>query len=221
MGINQVGEKTMKYRHLHIAVATAALAGLPLVAAAQTPQVPPSHQTGFYLGAGGGLTTMSLDTSTYAPPAGTVMEKEDTAGAVKGFVGYRFHKYFGIEGGYYYLGKVTQTYAGATYGTVENTLDAWMLDAVGYLPLNEGFSFIGRLGAVNGNLDTKLLGTTPANLGAVSQGNTNFTWGLGAQLDISHRFALRAEYEDLGKFGGTTTGEMRVNLWSASALVKF
>lgn len=54
----------MKYRHLHIAVATAALTALPLAAAAQTANVPPSHQTGFYIGAGGGLTTMSLDTST-------------------------------------------------------------------------------------------------------------------------------------------------------------
>jgi len=222
MGTNQVGEKTMKYRHLHIAVATAALAALPLVAAAQTPQVPPSHQTGFYLGAGGGLTNASLDNATFAPPAGTGWSSDDNAGAAKGFVGYRFHKYFGIEGGYYYLGKVTQTYAGAGgAGTAESTLDAWMLDAVGYLPLNEGFSFIGRVGAVNTNIDTKLVGTTPANLLPVSQGNTNFTWGLGAQLDIDRRFALRAEYENLGKFGGTSTGEMRVNLWSASGIIKF
>ncbi|MCG6875217.1 MAG: porin family protein [Betaproteobacteria bacterium] len=212
----------MKYRHLQIAFVTAALAALPAVAAAQTPKVPPSHQTGFYIGAGGGLTTVSLDNSTFVPPAGTAWDNEDTAGAAKGFVGYRFHKHFGVEGGYYYLGKLTQTYAGAGgYGTVENTLDAWMLDAVGYLPLNEGFSFIGRVGAVNGSLDTKLTGTTPSNLLPVSQNNTNFTWGLGAQLDINHRWGIRAEYENLGKFGGTSTGEMRVNLWSASALIKF
>jgi OOP family OmpA-OmpF porin len=222
MGINQVGEKTMRYRHLHIAVATAALAALPLVAAAQTTNVPPSHQTGFYIGAGGGLTNASVDAATFAPPAGTAWDKEDTAGAVKGFVGYRFHKYFGIEGGYYYLGKMTQTYGGGGgAGTAESTLDAWMLDAIGYLPLNEGFSFIGRLGAVNGTLENKLVGTTPANLLPVSQSNTNFTWGLGAQLDISNRWAIRAEYENLGKFGGTNTGEMRVNLWSASGIFKF
>ena len=212
----------MKYRHLQIASVTALLAALPAVAAAQTSNVPPSHQTGFYIGAGGGLTNVSLDNSTFVPPAGTAWDNEDTAGAAKGFVGYRFHKYFGIEGGYYYLGKLTQTYAGAGgYGTAESTLDAWMLDAVGYLPLNEGFSFIGRLGAVNGNVDTKLTGTTPSNLLPVSQNNTNFTWGLGAQLDINRRWAIRAEYENLGKFGGTTTGEMRVNLWSASGILKF
>jgi len=212
----------MKYRHLQIAAATAALAALPTLATAQTPSVPPSHQTGFYIGAGGGLMNASIDNSTFAPPAGTAWDKEDTAGAAKGFVGYRFHKYFGIEGGYYYLGKITQTYGGAGgAGTVESSLDAWMLDAVGYLPLNSGFSFIGRVGAVNGSIDTKLVGTTPANLAPVSQSNTNFTWGLGAQIDINHRWAIRAEYEDLGKFGGINTGEMRVNLWSASGIFKF
>ena len=212
----------MRYGHLHIAAATAALATLPTFAAAQTPSVPPSHQTGFYIGAGGGLMNASIDSSTFAPPAGTAWDKEDSAGAAKGFVGYRFHKYFGIEGGYYYLGKITQTYGGAGgSGTVESSLDAWMLDAVGYIPLNSGFSFIGRVGAVNGSIDTKLVGTTPANLLPVSQSNTNFTWGLGAQLDINNRWAIRAEYEDLGKFGGISTGEMRVNLWSASGIFKF
>jgi OmpA-OmpF porin, OOP family len=211
----------MKFGKIKMTAAAIALAALPAVAAAQA-TTPPSQTLGFYVGASGGLTNANLDYSTYAPPAGGAWNSEDTAGAVKGFAGWRFHKYFGIEGGYYYLGKMTQDYSspGGT-GTVTNTLNAWVLDAVGYLPIAPNFSAIGRLGAVNGRINTDLLGVTPANLLPVSTNNTNFTWGLGAQLDINNQWALRAEYENLGKFGDSSTGDMRVNLWSAGALFKF
>jgi opacity protein-like surface antigen len=70
-------------------------------------------------------------------------------------------------------------------------------------------------------IDTSLYGATPAGLLPVSTSKVNFTWGLGAQLDLDQRWALRAEYENLGKFGDSNTGEMRVELWSGSALLKF
>jgi OmpA-OmpF porin, OOP family len=207
--------------YLKTAAVAAALASLPLVAAAQAP-VPPSHQTGFYAGAGGGITDANLDSSTWAPPAGTGWTHDTHAGAVKGFVGFRFNKFVGIEGGYYYLGKIENQYLGpGGAGTATSKLQAWMLDAVGYLPITDNLSLIGRLGAVNGYLDTALVGTVPAGLLPVSTNGFNFTWGLGAQLDIDTRWALRAEYENLGKFGDSNTGTMRVNLWSGSALMKF
>lgn len=203
------------------AVALAVLAATPAVVAAQA-ATPPSQKLGFYVGAGGGLTTLSLDDATFTPAAGNVWSSEDNAAAFKGFLGWRFHKYFGFEGGYYYLGKVTQDYNGAGgAGTVTNTLDAWVLDAVGYIPITPNFSAIGRVGAINGEIDTQLLGNVPAGLAPVSKKQTNFTWGVGAQIDFTEHWGMRAEYEYLGKFGDNTTGSMRANLWSASALFKF
>lgn len=211
----------MKFGHLKMAAAAVALAGLPAVATAQA-KVPPSHQMGFYIGAGGGLSTADFDNASFAPPAGTGRTSDDTDLSGKGFVGYRFHKHFGVEGGYYYLGKFSNNFAGpGGTGTVTNTVDAWVLDAVGYLPLNENFSFIGRLGAVNGEIDTQLVGTVPSNLAPISKKSTNFTWGLGAQLDIDNRWALRAEYENFGSFGDGLTGKLRASMWSGSAIIKF
>jgi OmpA-OmpF porin, OOP family len=205
------------------AAVAVALAGSPLLAAAQTPPpVPPSHTTGIYVGVGGGITDANLDTVTWSPPAGTGWTHDTTAGAVKGFVGWRFSKYVGVEGGYYYLGKIESQYLGpGGAGSTSSTLDAWVLDAVGYLPINEYFSLIGKLGAVNAMIDTSLVGAVPANLLPVSKSRTNFMWGLGAQLDLDQRWALRAEYENFGKFGDSSTGDMRVELWSGSAMLKF
>jgi len=210
----------MRFGPFKKAAALAVLAALPAVAAAQA--TPPSQKLGFYVGAGGGLTNASLDDATYTPAAGNFWTSEDNAAAVKGFLGWRFHKYFGIEGGYYYLGKLTQEYSGAGgYGTVTNTLDAWVLDAVGYIPISPNFSAIGRLGAINAMTDTQLLGNVPAGLLPVSKKQTNFTWGVGAQIDFTEHWGMRAEYEYLGKFGDNSTGSLRANLWSASALFKF
>jgi opacity protein-like surface antigen len=205
------------------AAVAVALAGLPLLATAQTPPpVPPSHTTGIYVGVGGGITDANLESTSWAPPAGTAWTSDNTSGAVKGFVGWRFNKYLGIEGGYYYLGKIENQYQGpGGYGSTSSTLDGWVLEAVGYLPLNEYFSVIGKLGAINAMIDTSLYGATPSGLLPVSTSKVNFTWGLGAQLDLDQRWALRAEYENLGKFGDSNTGEMRVELWSGSALLKF
>jgi OOP family OmpA-OmpF porin len=213
----------MKPGYFKTAAVAVALAGLPVVAAAQgAAAVPPNQQPGFYIGAGGGITDANLESTSFAPPPGTAWTSDDTTGAAKGFVGYKFNKYVAVEGGYYYLGKIDNQYAGpGGYGTVTSTLDAWLLDAVLFLPLNGNFSLLGKVGAVNSNIDTQTLGTVPSNLLPVTKRQTNFMWGLGAQLDIDARWAIRAEYENLGKFGDANTGDMRVQLWSGSAMVKF
>jgi len=210
----------MRLEPLKQAVALVALAAVPAVAAAQG--VPPSQKLGFYVGAGGGLMNASLDDATFTPAPGNFWDSEDNAGAAKGFVGWRLHKYFGIEGGYYYLGKLTQDYSGVSgTGTVTNKLNAWVFDAIGYLPLTPNVSAYARAGAVSGEIETETLGAVPPNLFPVSTRRTNFTWGVGGQFDINETWGVRAEYEYLGKFGNNGTGQMRPHLWSASAILKF
>jgi OmpA-OmpF porin, OOP family len=209
--------------YLKSAAVAVVLAGLPVVAAAQgEAAVPPNEKAGFYVGAGGGITNANLESTSFAPPPGTAWSSDNTDGAAKGFVGFKFNKYVAMEGGYYYLGKVGSEYAGpGGYGTVTSKLDAWVLDAVLFVPLNGNFSLLGKLGAASSNIDTSFLGTVPSNLLPVTKRKTNFMWGLGAQVDIDTRWALRAEYENLGKFGDSNTGEMRVQMVSGSAMLKF
>ena len=210
----------MRFGHLKMAAAAAALAALPAVATAQN--VPPSQTMGFYLGAGIGAGRATFNESTYQPPAGTSWSSDNTELAGKGFVGFRFHKYFGVEGGWDYLGKFKNSYnSAAGSGEATSKLEAWVLDAIGYLPLSPNFTVIGRMGAANGKLSTSVNGTTPSNLATTSDTNTNWTWGAGAQIDVDNHWAFRAEYESFGAFGNTSTGELRASLWSASALYKF
>jgi len=211
----------MKYSHFSTMTAAALALALPSVAAAQA-TVEPSAQTGWYLGVGTGVTNVSYDTSTFGPPPGGAWDSEDWKWGVKGFAGWRINKYFGIEGGYDYLGKFRNDYViGGAAGTATSTVDGWVADAMGFLPFTPNLSAFARAGVVWGEIETGLVGTTPANLTSSSKRTTNFHWGLGAQWDINHRFAVRGEYENFGKFGDTNTGEMRVDMWSASALIKF
>lgn len=211
----------MKHGQFSIAAAALALAALPSLAAAQS-QVEPSAQTGWYFGVGTGLTHADYDSSTFAPPAGTGWDPEEYKWGVKGFAGWRLHKYFGIEGGYGYLGKFQSDYAGpGGTGYSTSTVDGWTMDAMGFLPFAPNFGAFARAGVFWGDIETELVGTTPANLAPVNKRSTNFHWGLGAQWDINHRFAVRGEYENFGQLGDVNTGRMRLDMWSASALIKF
>jgi OOP family OmpA-OmpF porin len=208
-------------KHLYLAVA-AALAALPAVAAAQAPGTELSSQLGMYIALGAGVSRVQFEDSDFAAPAGMARtEKRDEAGG-KGIVGWRFHRYLAVEGGYYYLGKFEAEYSGGgNFGKTESTIDGWGLAALGIAPLAPNFSIFGKVGAFNGNVDTTVTGTTPANLANVSDKKTNLLLGGGVQWDINNRWALRGEYENLGKLGNTSTGQLRTDLWSASALFKF
>ncbi|MCC6610036.1 MAG: outer membrane beta-barrel protein [Burkholderiales bacterium] len=205
----------------HFALA-AGFAALPAAAAAQAPANALSSQTGVYVGIGGGLSRANFEDTDFVPPAGMVRsEKRNEAGG-KGIVGWRFHRYLAVEGGYYYLGKFETDYVGGgNSGKTESKVDGWGLAALGIAPVAPNFSFFGKVGAFNGSVDTTVTGTTPANLASVDNKKTNLLLGGGVQWDLDSRWALRGEYENFGKLGNTQTGELRTDLWSASALFKF
>lgn len=208
--------------HLHIAVA-AGIAALPAVAAAQQPAaMQPSSQLGVYVGAGAGVARAQFEGSDFVPPAGMVRDEKQNEAGGKGFVGWRLHRYLAVEGGYYNFGTFEASYSGAgTFGKSEHQVDGWGLHAVGVVPFTPNFSAFGKVGAFNGKVDTTVTGAVPANLVTTSDRSTNFSFGGGVQYDINTRFAVRGEYENFGKLGNSLTGQLRTDLWSASALFKF
>ena len=128
---------------------------------------------------------------------GFTRDESDTA--YKLFGGYQFNRYFGLEAGYFNLGKfgftATTTPPGTLNGSIK--LQGLNLDLVGTLPLSERFAVIGRVGAQAARSRDSFSGT-----GAVTVGNpnpsardTNYKVGAGLQYAFSPSFLVRGEAE--------------------------
>ena len=160
---------------------------------------------------GAGLTTTAMTT-----------EERDTA--YKLFGGYQFNRNFGLEAGYFDLGKFsfksTTTPAGTLNGQIK--LQGVNLDLVGTLPLSERFSAIGRVGVQYANARDTFSGT-----GAVSVLNpnpskrsANYKFGGGLQYEFSPSFLVRAEAERY-RINDAVGNKGDVNMISASLVFPF
>jgi OmpA-OmpF porin, OOP family len=108
---------------------------------------------------------------------GTADDKSDTG--LKVYGGYSFTPNIAIEFGAVDLGKFT----GPTGDARANGV---YLDGVGTVPIGYGFSALGRIGIVNGQLKT--------DAGDADRG-TNLKVGLGLQYDITPNIGVRTEWE--------------------------
>jgi len=108
---------------------------------------------------------------------GLSTDKSATGGKIYG--GYSFTPNFGLEAGYATFGK---------YKSAAGSLkaDGFYADAVGTLPLGNGFSALGRVGVFNGKLDS--------SLGGDDRG-TSYKVGAGVQYDFDPKFGIRGEWE--------------------------
>ncbi len=140
----------------------------------------------------------------------------------KAQLGYRFGN-FAIEGGYTSLGRSSFTSV-TDLGVFNGDFRANLinLDFVGYIPLGKNFSLLARLGGYNWESDSNVpmppLGTTSE----ISDRGWNVKFGTGVQYDFNDYFGLRAEFERYNGVGNSgTTGDTKVNLMSAGAVLKF
>ena len=108
---------------------------------------------------------------------GLSTDKSATGGKIYG--GYSFTPNFGLEAGYATFGK---------YKSAAGSLkaDGFYADAVGTLPLGNGFSALGRVGVFNGKLDS--------SLGGDDRG-TSYKVGAGVQYDFDPKLGIRGEWE--------------------------
>ena len=116
----------------------------------------------------------------------------------KFFGGYKFNKDFALEGGYFDLGKfgfsATTLPAGILSSNIK--LDGMNLDVVGFLPMTEKFSVLGRIGLNYAEAKDSFSGTValPVNINP-SKRDTNYKFGFGVQYDSTQSLGMRAEAE--------------------------
>ena len=120
------------------------------------------------------------------------------------FAGYQFNRNFGAELGYHDLGSASTP--GATYDA-----KAWELVGVAAWPFSEQFSVYGKLGGFRG--EAKSLG--------VKETNTDLTYGLGLEYDITRNVGLRGEWQRYSNLGGGSLVESDVDALRVAALWRF
>jgi outer membrane protein OmpA-like peptidoglycan-associated protein len=158
-------------------------------------------EPGFYIGASAGQTTAKASTdpvlvSTPPDVFNTFHFDKDETG-YKGFVGYNFVPWLGVEGGYVELGNPSQ---GWTVGTtrIEGEVDAngWEGFLVGTLPLGP-VDIFAKVGGIAANIDLKVKASVvgqPTQHFSESDSNGMLAYGGGIAYNFGH-WAIRAEYE--------------------------
>jgi len=139
----------------------------------------------------------------------------------KAQLGYRFGTW-AIEGGYTDLGRSgftsttdLGTYAGDFRAKLGN------LDLVGMFPAGQHFILLAKVGGYywesTSNMPSPAGGTM-----SVDDNGWDFKFGAGVQYNFNEHFGLRAEFERFNGVGDSnTSGDSKVNLMSAGAVLKF
>lgn len=151
-------------------------------------------------------------------------------------LGYRVLPRLAIEGGIYDLGKA-EYFARRTVrpspliinvftSHEEWTARGYNLAVLGFLPVGNGFSFFGKMGAVHAKTHFKRssdLSGTPSEADATnSKWASNF--GVGVSWDIPGKLpiGLRLEHERVGKIGDeSTAGARNVDMTSFGVVIRF
>lgn len=118
----------------------------------------------------------------------------ENPGAVDLTGGYRFSQYVAIEGGLLIVGNTTLTDA---YGSITYAQSAVHASGVFTLPLGESFGLFCKLGV--DSVYGKLTGTGSYSYVDSNTTTTNGTYGVGGRFNINQHFAIKAQYESLGK----------------------
>jgi OOP family OmpA-OmpF porin len=127
------------------------------------------------------------------------LTRDDRDNGYKLFGGYQINRYFGVEAGFFDLGKFSFNATTTPSGTVNGRLkvQGGTFDLVGTLPLSENFSAIGRAGftyaktrdTFSGSGAAVVTNTTP------SKREADPKLGIGLQYAFSPSFIMRGEAE--------------------------
>jgi len=176
-----------------------------LVLAAIASPVAVAGDTGWYGGVNIGQSKAKIDNARITSNllggglAASSITNDDSDTGFKLYGGYKFNKYFALEGGYFDLGKfgftATTTPAGTLDGSIK--LRGVNLDAVGILPINEKFSALGRIGLNYAEARDSFSGTGAVSVPnpSPSKRDANYKFGAGLQYDFTKLLGMRAEAE--------------------------
>jgi long-chain fatty acid transport protein len=203
-----------------------------------TPSSIPDYElgtSGFYFGLGLGQSKVndwsdssSVLTSALAVPGQSIssVSSDNVNLGWKVFGGYQFTKNIGVEGGFVDFQEATSntvlTIPAGTNSTVPSIYtieknEAWMLAAVGTLPITDKFSVFGKLGAENWHSRLTSSNSSFPRSGPtiVESDGTGLYYGAGASYALVDGVDIRTEWERFD-FDGTD-----VDLLSAGFAVKF
>lgn len=146
---------------------------------------------GFYGGLNAGVGMPDLRT-----PNGVNKDYQAVAGAV---AGYKFNEYFGVEGQYTGVGKVTDNVKGSAKA------DALSLDAVAFVPIDISFNLIGKLGVASTQ-------STVSGMGNYKDASkTGVTYGIGAEYHFNKNVSMRASWDFYQAAVGTPSGNISMH----------
>lgn len=170
-----------------------------------------------YIGVGVGSATVSGFDQTVPPISVTGGNSSKTS--LKIFGGFKFTPNLGVEAQYSDLGSrnLVVTNGGVQVGTGTLKGSQLSIAATGTLPLASNFSLFGKLG-VSGNS-----GKANFSIPGVSssENKSDLMFGVGVLYDIMPKVAVRAEYEDFGKFNKSGGSSVRVNNFSVGLQFAF
>jgi len=164
-----------------------------------------ADDTGWYGGVSIGQSRAKIDDARIASNllggglTASAISNDDRDTGYKLFGGYKFNRYFAIEGGYFDLGKfgftANTTPAGTLAGNIR--LKGVNLDAVGILPINDSFSAFGRLGLNYAQARDAFSGTSAVSVANPnpSKSDTNYKFGAGMQYDFNPALGMRFDAE--------------------------
>lgn len=200
---------TRNKKTLLIAVLGAAAITAPTLSMAQQPQ-----ERGGYLGISGGQADYKDACEGLAIPC----DESDTAWRF--FGGYQFSRTLALEFGYADLGAAGASGSiGVTAAQARAEVQAWDLVGVLSFPVTPQFSFFGKLGVYRAETDVRVdVGGATV---AANEKNSAWTYGVGAQYDLTRNLGLRVEFQQYANVGGPATGEDDVSFFSVGALFRF
>lgn len=196
------------------------LAATTLTAASALAQ---DGKTGLYVYGSVGISMAKYDSNrardnaeaAFGPGASFKDDSDRYAG--KALIGYKFNKYFGVEGGYVDVAKISIDASGpGGSGTAEAKLRGAQLALVAWLPMTPELSLFLKGGGA------AVRSTYKSSTGSDEKSNDVQTFfGVGFQYDFSKDLFGRAEYERYSKFGNSSTGDVTANIYSLGLGYKF
>ncbi len=163
------------------------------------------NNTGMYVGISADESKTKFDNGTTAQSlvgtgvTASALTEDEQGNAYKAFIGVPFSPNWAVEAGYFDLGcfgfDAATSPAGAVTGTTR--IQGLNLDLVGTLPITEGWSLLGRVGAAYAETKGSFSGTGASGVGALSSSkrDTHYKYGFGTEYAFTPALTMRLEGE--------------------------
>lgn len=146
-----------------------------------------AQESGAYLGGAIGQARFT----EWCDPGTSACDDKDSGWKL--FGGYRFNRYFALEGSYINWGEVTASVGAVNVAAEQRSFG---LAALGSLQLGPRFSVFGRLGLLSTEQETRRINPNPTT---VQRDETELHYGVGVSYGLAQNWAMRGEWENTEK----------------------